>query len=109
MNYIIKEFYYIDCPLGCSASIHPAKIAEHESTCPEAVMTCENSCFGCPCSAKNNKMIDHLQECEYYSCAGNQLGCYYHGSLANLKQHETSEARGVFPKEQVRLGLRPFA
>lgn len=90
LNHIIKKHFYVRCPLGCKALVHPAKVAEHEAVCPESMVACENSNSGCPCHVKKGNMIDHLKQCPFYACKGRALGCRFCSTLIDLHRHELS-------------------
>lgn len=55
------------CPvvmcLECSVSIHQCKQADHDTICPEAIIPCINTPYGCPFQIKRKCLSNHLMSC----------------------------------------------
>ena len=52
------------CPNGCGFSMHRCKLSEHDMfTCPEALVSCTNACYGCEEILPRKLLRIHIEHC----------------------------------------------
>lgn len=85
---LVRQRFFVTCPDGCSARVHPAQLEDHRRSCEAVLVACENRQHGCNELVRRDGLLRHLQSCEHFCCDAAVLGCGFRGSLQALRGHK---------------------